>query len=155
MRLPRGRMLLLTRKSSRSSTQVPLPRGSKPLQILKPKTQGRDSRIMPITAKGMRRRRSPPVSSQMLEIIISNTAITVDIAAKSMKRKKRVPQIRPPFIALKTLGRVMKSRFGPASGWIPKLKHAGKIIRPATIATKVSRNIIHRASLVSFCSLPM
>lgn len=49
----------------------------------------------------------------------------------------------------------MKSRLGPASGWIPKLKHAGKIIRPATIATKVSRNIIHSASLVSFCSLPM
>ena len=60
--------------------------------------------------------RSQPVKSQMQEVMFSNTAITVDMAAKSMNRKNRVPQIRPPLIALNTLGRVMNSRFGPAVG---------------------------------------
>jgi hypothetical protein len=39
---PRGRMLLLTMKSSKSSTMVPSPRGAKLDQMLKPKTQGRE-----------------------------------------------------------------------------------------------------------------
>ena len=99
--------------------------------------------------------RSQPVKSQMQEVMFSNTAITVDMAAKSMNRKNRVPQIRPPLMALNTLGRVMNSRFGPLSGLMPKLKQAGKIIRPETIATKVSSAIIHIASPVRRCYLPM
>ena len=41
----------------------------------------------------------------------------VENAAKDINRKNRLPQRRPPLMALNTLGRVMKIRFGPLSGW--------------------------------------
>ena len=34
-----------------------------------------------------------------------------------------------------TLGRVMKIKLGPASGWMPTEKAAGKMINPASTAT--------------------
>ena len=37
-----------------------------------------------------------------------------------------------------TLGRVIKIRLGPESGCMPTEKAAGKMINPASIATKVS-----------------
>ena len=71
-----------------------------------------------------------------------NTARTVEIAAKLINKKNNVPQILPPGIFANTWGRVINNNEGPAPGLIPYVKHAGKIIRPADIATKVSRTAI-------------
>ena len=76
--------------------------------------------------------------SIVIEQIFSNTAITVENAAKVMNRKKREPQSLPSGIELNMFGRVIKTRLSPLSGLTPKAKHAGKIIRPAVIATNVS-----------------
>ena len=43
----------------------------------------------------------------------------VEIAAKLRKRKNRLPHSAPPLIFAKILGKVIKIRLGPASGWIP------------------------------------
>ena len=51
-------------------------------------------------------------------------------------------------MALKIFGNVINNRFGPLSGFTPKLKQAGKMIKPATSATTVSRTPIYIASLV-------
>ena len=59
--------------------------------------------------------------------------------AKNIKRKNRLPQNLPPPITLNILGSVINSRLGPLSGFTPKLKQAGKIIKPAIKATTVSR----------------
>ena len=85
--------------------------------------------------------------------MFSNTPMTVESAAQLMKTKKSVPQRMPPSMALKMLGRVMKIRPGPLSGATLKAKQAGKMIRPAMMATKVSRLMIHRASPVRERSL--
>ena len=66
--------------------------------------------------------------------------------------KKRVPQIRPPAILLNTFGSVWKIRPGPAPGSTPYAKQAGKIIRPAVIATNVSRTVTLIASPISALS---
>ena len=81
-------------------------------------------------------------------MIFSNTAIIVDAAAKSIQRKKILPQILPPAIELNIFGNVIKIRFGPLSGFTPKAKHAGKIINPESSATHVSRTVTHTASPV-------
>ncbi len=52
-------------------------------------------------------------------IIFSNTAMTVDNDAKAINRKNRAPQILPPVIDKKTLGKVIKMRLGPLSGFTP------------------------------------
>ena len=79
----------------------------------------------------------------------SNTVITVLKLAKDMNRKKSEPQSCPPVMLINTLGRVMKIRLGPASGSTLKLKQAGKMMRPETMATKVSRAQILTDSLTS------
>ncbi len=84
-----------------------------------------------------------------------NTAMTVDRAAKDMNTKNSAPHRRPRGMALNTLGRVMKIRLGPLSGWMPKAKAEGKITRPTTKATKVSRMPTLMASPMRRCSLPM
>ena len=71
-------------------------------------------------------------------MIFSNTAMTVEKAAQDINKKNRLPQIRPPIMEINTFGSVMKIRLGPLSGLTPNAKHAGKMIRPAVIATKVS-----------------
>ena len=71
--------------------------------------------------------------------MFSNTAITVDIAAKDMKMKNKVPQILPPGIWLKMFGNVTNTRPGPSPGSTPNAKHAGKMTRPAAKATNVSK----------------
>ena len=48
-----------------------------------------------------------------LLMMFSNTASTVDRAAKAMNRKNRVPHRRPSAMLAKMLGRVMKIRLGP------------------------------------------
>ncbi len=48
------------------------------------------------------------------------------------------PKFDHRVIETKTLGNVIKIKLGPLSGLIPKEKHAGKIINPATTATNVS-----------------
>ena len=54
-----------------------------------------------------------------------------------------------PNACWKTLGKVMKSKLGPASGLIPTEKAAGKMIIPAKIATNVSIVATLRATLGS------
>ena len=70
-----------------------------------------------------------------------------------MKRKNNAPQNCPHGIALKTLGKVTKRRLGPLSGFTPKLKQAGKMIKPEIRATAVSKIVINTASPVSERSL--
>ena len=87
-------------------------------------------------------------------MIFSNTAITVENAAKDIKMKNRLPQSRPPAMEMNTFGRVMKIRLGPLSGLIPKAKQAGKMINPAVNATQVSSTATLTASpnrVLSFC----
>ena len=76
--------------------------------------------------------------SMQNEIIFSNTAMIVEKQANVIKRKNSVPQILPPAIFTNTFGKVMNMSAGPWSGSTPYEKHAGKIISPAIIATKVS-----------------
>ena len=81
-------------------------------------------------------------------MIFSNTATTVEKAAKVRKRKKSAPQSLPPLIFAKIFGRVMKISPGPASGLTPKAKQAGIMIKPAIRATKVSNAVTVMASPV-------
>ena len=57
--------------------------------------------------------RLQPVSSMPQQMIFSNTASTVDMAAKAMNKKNRLPHSRPMDILAKMLGRVIKIRLGP------------------------------------------
>ena len=77
----------------------------------------------------------------------------VEHAAKNIQRKKIVPQILPALIALKMFGSVIKIRLGPESGCMPTEKAAGKMINPASIATKVSMIPTLKAVLVRLVSL--
>ena len=88
-------------------------------------------------------------------IIPSNTAITVENAANDIKRKKRLPQSCPPAILLKILGSVTNIRLGPLSALTPNAEHAGKIMRPANIATNVSSIQTLIDSPKSDCSFPI
>ena len=54
-----------------------------------------------------------PVSSLTQQTMFSNTAKTVEKAAKVRNKKNRLPQNRPSAMWLNTLGRVMKIRAGP------------------------------------------
>ena len=70
----------------------------------------------------------------------------VDSAAKNRNRKKKLPKIRPPFIEVKMCGSVIKISFGPLSGCTLSENHAGKMMRPAVIATNVSSAAMLTAS---------
>ena len=85
-------------------------------------------------------------------IIVSNTAITVDSAAKLMNRKNSVPHSCPRGIALNTMGSVMNTSDGPEAGSTPKAK---KMTSPAMSATSVSSTPTRTASPVRRRSLPM
>ena len=52
-----------------------------------------------------------------------------------------------------TLGSVMKIRLGPEPGWMPTEKAAGKMIKPANMATRVSMMPTLNAVLVRLVSL--
>ena len=79
----------------------------------------------------------------------------MDRAAKNRKTKNSAPQSWPPGMALNTLGRVTKIRLGPWPGLTPKAKAEGKMIRPETKATQVSRTPTLMASPNRRRSLPM
>ena len=53
----------------------------------------------------------------------------------------------------KTLGKVMNTSPGPASGAIPTLKTVGKMMQPLSTATSVSMTQTLRADLTSMVSL--
>ena len=108
--------MLDTRKSSKSMMPEPGPRGWMPESTLKPSTQGTDNRMMDTRFTATAFFRLHLHRSMEQARMFSNTAITVEMAAKDMNRKNRVPQILPPAICLKMLGKVMKIREGPASG---------------------------------------
>ena len=85
----------------------------------------------------------------MLKLMMfSNTAMTVESAAKLMNRKKSVPHTCPNGICENTLGSVMNTSPGPLPGSTPNAKHAGKMMRPAMNATSVSSPAMRRASPV-------
>jgi hypothetical protein len=96
-----------------------------------------------------------PVKSLQQEIMFSNTAKTVDIAANVINKKKKLPHTRPNGILLNICGKVTKMRLGPESTSTPYVAHAGKIISPATIATKVSKSKTFTDSPISERSLPI
>ena len=135
---PMGSSRLLTRKSSRSSTPVPAPRGWKPDQTLKPSTQGREATSISTRLMALAFWRLQPNCSMQQARMFSNTARMVEKEAKVINRKNRLPHSRPPGMEMNTLGRVMKIKEGPLSGLMPKEKQAGKMIRPEKKATKVS-----------------
>ena len=85
----------------------------------------------------------------------SNTAMMVDSAAKLMNTKNSAPHSCPGGIWLNTLGSVTNTSPGPLPGSTANAKHAGKMMRPATSATAVSKPQMRSASPVSDRSLPM
>ena len=71
---------------------------------------------------------------------------TVDVReAKKSKRKKSVDHNIPAGSWLKILGNTSKTNVGPADGCKPKVKTAGKITTPASIATIESRHAVVNA----------
>ena len=118
-RLPSGRKLFDTMKSSRSMMVEPAPRGCTPDKMLKPRTHG----ILSIVIRNAFNRtlflRDQCNRSIQNAMIFSNTAMTVVKAAKLRKTKNRAPQIRPPRICANRLGMVIKIRPGPESGSTP------------------------------------
>ena len=111
--------MLLTMKSSRSRMIVPFPRGATCDQTLKPRTQGRDRMKMAKKLNVLAFFRLQPSRSMELAMRCSNTATTVDMAAKLMNRKNRALQRRPCGMWLNMLGSVTKISPGPASGLTP------------------------------------
>ena len=87
--------------------------------------------------------------------MFSNTASTVDSAAKVMNRKNNAPHTLPWVMLLNTLGRVTKIRLGPESTSTLYVKQAGKIMRPETMATKVSSSATLTDSPSKVRSFPM
>ena len=143
------------RKSSRSRTLVPAPSGVKDVNVLYPRIHGRARIISRNMLMSTALRLVQPWLSIQYEMMFSNTAISVVMAANAMKRKNSVPHILPPSMDENTLGNVMNKRLGPEPGLIENEKHAGKIMRPENSATKVSSEMILTDSPVSDCSLPM
>ena len=155
MRLPSGSRLLLIMKSSKSRTLLPSPNGMKPLHRLNPSTHGRESKITAAALHSTAFLMVQPVKSVANDTIFWNTAITVDTAANDINRKNSDPTSLPPAILLNTFGSVTKISFGPWPGSILNAKHAGKMIRPAIKATKVSRIVTEIASPIRLRSLPI
>ena len=72
-----------------------------------------------------------------------------------MNTKNSAPHSCPGGIWLNTLGSVTNTSPGPLPGSTANAKHAGKMMRPATSATAVSKPQMRSASPVSDRSLPM
>ena len=147
--------MLLTRKSSRSNTAPPKMENPSQLHTLYPRTHGNDKRIIPNRFTRLLFFLLHPVSSIIQDIIFSKTASTVENAAKVIKIKNKLPHSLPIGIWLKIFGRVIKIRLGPDVGLTPKVKYAGKMIRPDTIATNVSRIAIFADSPSNDLSFPI
>ena len=153
-REPKGMMLLDTRKSS-TVWMSPTPGMTTSESTLKPSAQGRDKSGMAMRFTMTARLRDQPHWSMEKRRMPSNTAMTVESAAKLMNTKKSVPQTWPSHICSNTLGRVMNTRPGPESGATPKAKQAGKMMRPVASATPVSKAPMVAASPMSERCLSM
>ena len=136
-------------KSSKSWMVEPAPKGAIALQILNPNTQGRERTIISTRFTATAFPLFQLNKSMEKLMIFSNTAMIVDKAAKLINTKNRVPKILPPAIWLKILGRVTNTSPGPSPGFTWKAKQAGKIIKPASRATRVSKTQIRMDSPVS------
>ena len=151
---PNTKKLLETRKSS-IDWMSPMPGMETPESTENPKTQGRDAKTSSGALQTTARLRVMFHWSMEKRRMFSNTAMTVESAAKAMHKKKSVPHSCPKGICWKTAGRVRNTRLGPEVGLTPNAKHAGKMIRPAMMATRVSRPAICTASLVILWSRAM
>ena len=96
-----------------------------------------------------------PNRSWVQAVISSNTARTVESAAKDMNTKNRLPHILPPGRLLKIFGSVMNIRLGPLFTSTLYAKHAGKMISPEESATSVSSKATFTDSPSRVLSLPM
>lgn len=103
---PIGRIRLLTRKSSKSSTLELSPKGWNHFHILNPNTHGSESNITRIILMAAAFVRDILNFSMQQHMIFSNTAIIVESDAKVMNKKNRVPHILPPDIEANTFGSV-------------------------------------------------
>ena len=99
--------MLLTIKSSKSSIPEPAPSGCILLQILNPKTQGIDSSSISIQLITQALALLIWNKSLVQDIIFSNTASTVDIAANDINTKNKLPHNLPSGMWLNILGRVI------------------------------------------------
>mgnify|MGYP007017232598 CR=1 FL=1 len=134
---------------------VPAPNGSKPARTLNPRTQGMLSTLTMTTFTDTLLLLLQPNRSIENEIIFSNTATIVVIAANVRNKKNNAPHILPPGIWANIFGIVMKIRLGPAPGSIPNAKQDGIMINHAISATNVSNAVILTASPVRLRSLPI
>ncbi len=155
IRDPIGSRLLLTMKSSKSIIFVPAPSGVIFCNTLKPSIHGSDSTMMAIALISEDFLTDIFVRSELNPIIFWKIAITVESAAKDMNRKNNAPHNCPRNIWLKIFGNVTKMSFGPCDGSTPNAKHAGKIMKPAMMATSVSSASTCNASPASACFLSM
>lgn len=122
---PRGRMVDDTMKSQKSSHVVPAANGSN-LNTLNPSAVVKASRKIMIPHTRHPFGLDQPVRSRIIASMFSHTPSTVDIAAKIINMKNRLPHIRPPDILLNTVAMVSKRRLGPALTSRPYVKQAGK-----------------------------
>ena len=140
-------------KSSKSIIFVPAPNGVMFCNRLKPRIHGSDSTIITTALMSADFFTDIFVRSELKPIIFWKIAITVESAANAMKRKNSDPHNCPKNIWLKIFGNVTNISFGPCDGSTPNAKHAGKIMKPAMIATSVSSPSTCSASPVSACFL--
>ena len=109
-----GRKILLRRKSSKFKMVPPKTFSQLQFHSLNPKAQGTDK------MKILKRFRIQDFLRDILNVsiimqtIFSKTEKIVLKAAKDRNRKNKPPQKRPICILAKTLGRVMKTKLGPA-----------------------------------------
>ena len=66
-------------------------------------------------------------------------------AAIKSRKKNNVPQMAPPAILGKIVGKTTKINPGPAPGSAPIANTVAKIATPAIIAINVSNKITHKA----------
>ena len=115
---PMGSRLVLTMKSQKSSQADPSAKGWK-WKALYPRAVVRARRKMPAPQTTQPLGRLQPVISRTQERMFSNTASSVEKAAKTMNRKNSVPQTRPPDMLLNTVAMVSNRREGPAFTSMP------------------------------------
>ena len=140
-------------KSSKSIIFVPAPNGVMFCNTLNPNIHGSDNTIMTIALMSEDFLTDTFVRSELKPIIFWKIAITVERAAKDMNKKNNAPHNCPKNMWLNIFGNVTNISFGPCDGSTPNAKHAGKIMKPAMIATSVSSPSTCSASPVSACFL--
>ena len=136
-------------KSSKSIIFVPVPNGVMFCNTLNPNIHGSDNTIMTIALMSEDFLTDTFVKSELKPIIFWKIAITVERAAKDMNKKNNATHNCPKNMWLNIFGNVTNISFGPCDGSTPNAKHAGKIMKPAMIATSVSSPSTCNASPVS------